>query len=300
MKGTGDRMTDLMKETKEASKIIGNYEEMTVAELADGYCDATDAGDELKRNGYMAALMLKYWYIQQKMYQKCKAVTMYSYEDYFDVAYQCIETAMQYRAWRDPAKKTSAEACISSAITARGAAAILYNSNLDKNKANVNMAPSLDSLVDERQSANGEFKLDQLKDETTKEPMSMAEGYIQSFVNKHRVLEAIILDVIAFGDSVKTETVKRKEVDIDSETNEEYTVTDTYVSFWRYKTIQLLANLPKNYGKEFEKKYKVAKKELDDAINTLRNSKNAKLYNFLDNTLAYSKNTSEDFETFCL
>lgn len=291
-------MTDIMKQTKMVAEGLGDYNKLTIQELADGYCDATDADDDIKRDQYMAGLMLKYWYIQQRMYEKCKQVTVYSYEDYYDLTYQCIETAMQYRAWRDPEKNTTAEACISSAITSRGAAAILYSSNLDKAKANVNMAPSLDSPVDKSNTENGDFKLDQLRDETVQEPISMTTGYIQSFINKKRIVEAIILDVIAFGDSVKTDTVKRKEVDI--ETGEEYNVTDNYVSFWRYKTVQLLANLPKDYSKDFEKKYKVVKKDLADAIDLIKNSKNTKLYTYLDNTLEYSRRTSGDFESFCL
>ena len=40
---------------------LGDYQKLTVEELADGYCDAKDAGIEEIKNYYLSALILRFW-----------------------------------------------------------------------------------------------------------------------------------------------------------------------------------------------------------------------------------------------
>ena len=279
-------MTQIMKSTKLAAAGLGDYNLLGIQELADGYCDAVDAGNEIKKEQYMAALILKFWYQQGRMYSKCRNVTINDADDYYYTLYCCIENAMQYRAWRDTSKNTNAQACINRSIAARGTAEILYQSNLDKGKANVNTT-KLDAPLD-LSDFDSDLRIDKLADPNAVEKGSVAVACIQTMIDKAKVLEAVILDTIAFNDTVKVETSVRKEIDID--TGEEYKVTDSTAGFWRYKAVQYLADLPSDYVKYFTGKYRIADFELNAILDKIRKTNNQKLYKYVDSTLLTARN----------
>ena len=80
----------------------------------------------------MSALLLRYWYKNDPMYQKVKSCG-YDRNDVFNKIYECIEVACDYHAWQDPAKHTNAQACINQVLAGRGVPAMVYEANLQKN-----------------------------------------------------------------------------------------------------------------------------------------------------------------------
>ena len=51
---------------------LKNYDKLNEYELVEGYCNAEDSGDELLRNQYYSALMLRYWYKIYSYIETCK------------------------------------------------------------------------------------------------------------------------------------------------------------------------------------------------------------------------------------
>lgn len=296
---------NLLNDTKAVAKTVSYFanpaelgEFSTAAErdraiiqrAADDYCDAVDANDDEGKNKFMAVLMVKFWREIGKMQRKCKAVTLLEYGDYFSKLFYCIDTAMSYRAWRDETKHTNAQACINSTIASRGAAEILYQSNLQMNKANINAA-SLDTPI----NGDSDDKETTLADTLTAGDgpgISKVDGVIQMYVNENKLVEAIVIDTIANNDTLKvtsestTYTCLEKNIKTGEMEEVEYKGKTNYAEFWRYRTAQLLMNLPDNYEKLFAARFKVAAEALSAAVNAFRTAKNTKVYKYLDNTIA--------------
>lgn len=255
-----------------------------VTKIADSYNQATKAGDEELRNAYISALMLLFWGEADKIYAKVKTLKEYSYEDCITVLYECIQNACDYAAWEDGS--SNAEQCIRQSIAVRGAPAIIYSSNLDKNIANVNTY-SLDTPVnseDERVSMGDTLYSEEDDAELTGN--RNARSIVQGFINKNKVIEGIILDSIAFNDTIKTETEK-KEITLDD--GKTYKYNSTTMQFWNYRLVQILSKLPDDYAEYFHSKYDVSDTMLDAAINRIRSCNNQKLYKMVDMVLSAAR-----------
>ncbi len=78
---------------------LGNYEAMSKTELANGYCDADEAGDEVMKSAYFSALMLRYWY-KIWAWQKESASLHLAPTDFVDWLVDSLIIAFTYRTWR--------------------------------------------------------------------------------------------------------------------------------------------------------------------------------------------------------
>ena len=133
-------------------------------------------------------------------------------------------------------------------------------------------ATLLDTIVDESVESEREFH----------ESSSAAVSLIQSCINNKKIVEAIILDTIAFNDVQKTTKKMVKTVDSDGN-NVKY--SQTYSEFWSFRCVQILSNLPVDYASYFKKHYRVLEPELNAAIAAIRAANNQKLYRYLAKTL---------------
>lgn len=283
-------MNQTMKTTKLAAARISNYQELDIDTLANGYCKAVDENNDLDKNSYIAALILRFWYQQRRMYTKCKGVSVLDFDDYYERLFYCIQTACEYRAWQDPAAKTTAQACINQAISSRGAAEILYQTNREKGKANINTV-KLDTPIPTDDS-NKTTRLDTLEDTYNTNTGDVAVSFIQSYIDRGQSLEAVILDVIAFNDTVKVETEQIQYQDID--TGEMCKAAQSEVSFWKHRAVQYLTNLPINYEKYFRGKYRIAEKELHTVIENIKKCNNQKISRYIDKTLLNAQSKSDE------
>lgn len=286
-------LIDFAAQCKVQAALLGDYKSLTVEQLADGYISASEAKDEDLRNQYMSALLLRFWFTIKNLYNSTKSAvgTTYSQEDFITTVYNRIEYACKYRAWRDVDKKLNATQCINRAISTE-VKNIFYRSNLDIHKANINSI-SLDTPFDSGGIDSDVFE-DTIIDEDSYDKQSKsdlaARSYIQSFVNKDKLVEAIILDTIAFNNADRVDKVRKKAVDSEGK---EYGYTEVYSSFWKARAIKYLNTLPKWYAKYFKANYEVREDLLDVALQAIRSASGQKLNRYMTNTLKEAKLTAK-------
>ena len=250
--------------------------------MLDRYCEAKDNNDERNKNKYVAGLMLRFWYVISKLKER-SPIQGLDYTDFYAWLYEAIEYACKYRKWQDPANKVNAQQCINQCIeTIRSQH--YYDLNLQKNKANINTY-SLETPLDDDSKST---LLDTLVDEEAEELERQRDGnsaaydLIQTCINKKKLVEAIILDTIAYNDVQKvTKTVVKG---VDDEGNS-YKHTRSTSEFWPYKCVQILSNLPDDYATYFCEHYNVITEELFAALGAIKKANNQKLYKFLDRTI---------------
>lgn len=288
---------NLFTDAKRLAKLLEsnyniNYSTCKVDVLADGYCDACDAGDEYKKNLFISGLILRFWFAVKKMQDKSPGLSL-TVEEFADWLYEAIEYACKYRKWRDKNNKVNAQQCINQCIdTIR--MQHYYEFNLDKHKANYNTL-SIDQAIGEqgesqRLTTLGDTIADTDAEDYTKctDGASAARELIQHYIDAKKIVDAIILDTIAFNESQKV-TSKVVTHEARDENDEEFTYTKKTYEFWQFKCVQTLNNLPADYKDYFHKYYNVKSAELDAALNRIQTANNQTLYKLLRATLAKAK-----------
>jgi len=261
----------------------------TIRRMLDGYCKAMDEGNEHLKNLYISGLILRHWDKVKKLSDSCPNIGMHG-EDFVDWVYEAIMLACEYRKWQKD-ETVNAQQCINQCIeTIR--VRHYYEFNLDKHKTNY-MTVSLETPVGDV-GDNGIQKTlgDTIYDEDAEQETKMADGtstvkhLIQEFINKNKLVEAIILDVIAFGDTQKV--TKHVKHGIDEEGND-YKYTTYSHEFWKFKACQILTDLPKDYFDYFVDTYVVNSNALNAALELLKKANNQKIYRELEQALKYAK-----------
>ena len=261
----------------------------TIRKMLDGFCKAMDESDEHLKNLYISGLILRHWDKVKKLADSCPNIGIHG-EEFVDWVYEAIMYACKYRKWQTD-ESVNAQQCINQCIeTIRKQH--YYEYNLDKHSANYNTV-SLDTPIGD-ESDNGVQRTleDTMYDEDAEEEVRMADGHsmakhlIQSFINKDRLVEAIILDIIAFGDTQKVTKVVKKGFD---ENGDSYKYASYTHEFWKFKAIQILSNLPEEYKEYFMETYIVKNTALEAALDLLKRANNQKLYKELDRSLQFAK-----------
>ena len=273
----------MLNETKRdltimARKLVKPYESYSIDELADAYCDAVDSNNEMLKDIYISALVLRFWHKIDKMYKANTVAPSLEHEDFFWWLYEAIEYACKYRGWRDESKKLNAQQCINKCIETIKLQKY-YNLRLDKNKT-VNFTVSMDAPVGGDSDDKAMTVADMLETEETWDDHSADDVMllVQNYINRDKIIEAIMIDNIAFNDvqrwykqTIKTETGKYTEVSSE---------------FWHYRLIQILSKLPEDYKLDFLRKYKISEDKLDAVLAYVDKSPNQRLYRLLDKCLA--------------
>lgn len=272
----------MLNETKRdltfmARKLVKPYESYSIDELADAYCDAVDSGNEALKDIYISALVLRFWHKIDKMYKSNTVAPSLEHEDFFWWLYEAIEYACKYRGWRDESKKLNAQQCINKCIETIKLQKY-YNLRLDKNKT-VNFTVSMDAPVGGDTDDNAMTVGDMLEAEETWDDHSADDVMllVQNYINRDKVVEAILIDNIAFNDvqryykqTIKTEAGKYTEISSE---------------FWPYRLIQIVSKLPEDYKTEFLSKYKISEEKLDAVLAYVDRSTNQRLYTLLGRCL---------------
>lgn len=273
----------MLNETKRdltfmARKLVKPYEDYSIDELADAYCDAVDNGNETLKDIYISALVLRFWHKIDKMYKANTVAPSLEHEDFFWWLYEAIEYACKYRGWRDTAKKLNAQQCINKCIETIKLQKY-YNLRLDKNKT-VNFTISMDSPIGGDGDDNAKTVGDMLETEETWDDHSADDVMllVQSYINRDKILEAILIDNIAFNDvqryykkTIKTESGKYTEVSSE---------------FWPFKLVKIINELSADYRQDFLTKYRISEEKLDSVLTYLDNTTNQRIYRLLDRTLS--------------
>ena len=280
-------LNEFRKQSIQLAKILKqtrgiDYETVNVNVLADGYCKAMDEGDEYNKDLFISALVLRFWYVIKKLQDKSPNMGL-DITDFFNWLYEAIEYACKYRKWQDPNNKVNAQQCINQCIeTIR--LQHYYQANLKKHKGNFSTV-SLDATYANDGDDAQVSLLDTIADEeeTTANSRFLEAAdtrtFIQRYINKKKIIDAIILDNIAFGDSQReTKSISKR---VDPETGEEEKITNYTSEFWEFKCVQNLSRLSDNYADYFMENYDVKPEELTAALQAIKKATNAKLYTYL-------------------
>jgi uncharacterized protein YktA (UPF0223 family) len=270
-----------------ARRLSQPYESYSIDELADAYCDATDTENETLKNIYISALILRFWHKIDKMYKSNTVAPCLEYEDFFWWLYEAIEYACKYRGWRDATKNLNAQQCINKCINTIQLQKY-YNLRLDKNKA-VNFCTSMDAPIcggegdDQTKTLADTLESEEYVDDHSSDAVIML---VQSYINRNKIIEAIIIDNIAFND---VQRHFKKVVKTTNSEGEAIKYTEHSSEFWSYKLIQIVSKLPESYKRTFLQKYRISEEKLTAVLDTIDKSPNTKLYKYLDKTLAELK-----------
>jgi uncharacterized protein YktA (UPF0223 family) len=275
----------MLTETKrdlmtQARKLTKPYEQYSIDELADAYCDAVDTNNEVLKNVYISALILRFWYTIDKMYKNNTVAPCLEYEDFFWWLYEAIEYACKYRGWKDPTKKLNAQQCINKCIDTIKLQKY-YDLRLDKKKA-VNHCCSMDTPIgdsEEGKTIGDMLEAEECFDDHSSDDVIML---VQSYINRNKIIEAILIDNIAFNDVqkhfkrvIKTETAE----------GETLRYTEHSSEFWPYRLVQIVSKLPETYRQTFLERYRISEEKLDAVLGVIDKSPNTKLYKYLRGTI---------------
>lgn len=295
---------------------LGDYQSMTKNQLAHGFCDADEAGDDLKKNAYWAAVLLRYWHWIWR-WKENSASLHPSDEDLFSWLNDAIQDAFNYRSWREIRHDAYAEADLREKgiiqnvwidnpqfVHDENAADKSINfflgakrgkmyqeANKDKRRVNVT-SYSIDAMVDE----NGDCALDYSGAVEDDHRVSGAKELINRFLKDGYQVEAIILDGIINHDSFKETKTKQSKIKIDEETGEEYEEKyyDYDSSFDPRKLVKHINSINQEFMQTyFCNEYEITDLEGNAILEKLGNLNNGKIYNYIKKTLIQIKESPE-------
>jgi hypothetical protein len=259
----------------------------TAALLFNTLLKATEDNNEDLRSKCAAGLMLRYW----SVFTTKNVGVGVDYDTKISYGWEGLMYAMKYKVWQDPTRGVNADQAAKKAIHT----IFLqhnYLANLDKSKVN-NFCSSIDEEVNESSSSDTKPSLrDTLADEADLASRHEAEdadnvrSMIQLYIDKKKLVEAIILDTIAFND---VEKVTKQTVKVPMESGATQKYTTAYREFWPFKCVQLLSKLPEDYAAYFGENYTFNPIEFNKALETVRAANNQKLYRYLRAALADAK-----------
>ena len=270
--------------TEQARKLVKPYEQYSIDELADAYCDAKDSNNEALKDIYISALILRFWSKIDKMYRANTTAPSLEHEDFFWWLYEAIEYACKYRGWRDENKSVNAQQCINKCIETIQLQKY-YNLRLDKRKA-ANYCVSMedpvysDGISDDAQTLADIIESDEVVDDFSSDD---AMTLVQSYINRNKIVEAIIIDTIAFNDVQRhhKKTIKTKNA-----AGEDYKYVEHSSEFYPYRLVQIVSKLPASYKKTFMKKYSISEDKLTAVLDALSKVNNQKIYKYMRSAIA--------------
>ncbi len=278
----------MLNETKRdltihARKLSQPYESYSIDELADAYCEAVDTNNDTLKNIYISALILRFWSKIDKMYKSNTVAPSLEYEDFFEWLYEAIEYACKYRGWKDPTKNLNAQQCINKCIETIKLQKY-YNLRLDKNKT-VNYCTSMDAPIgggddEESKTLADTLESDEVVDDDSAENVRIL---VQSYLNNNKIIEAIIIDAIAFNDVQKH---FKKVIKTTNAEGEAIKYTEHSSEFWPFRLVQLINGLSAEYRATFTRRYNISDLKLTACLEALHGMSNQKIYRSIDRTLS--------------
>ena len=310
---------------------LGDYQSLTKLELANGYCQADEDGDQDLRSEYWSALMLRYWYKIFEWIENSKSCRLQP-EDFVDWLNNSLMDAFYYRSWWweyesvvqhgkfieykldengnkipnehywkiDP---NAADKSINYFCSARRGKE--YQAlNKQKRKSNV-LTYSLDSTVEEV----GDSALEKFGAYESPDHSNVVQYIVCKFLNEGRTIEALILDGIANHDAFKENKKSHYEIDKEEVVDErtgEVKIVETKEKVYDYSStfdprrlVKHLNTINQDFMKNyFAVEYGVTLEECDEILNKLKGLNNTKLYNYIQKTLINCRQSSEIMDCF--
>ena len=279
-------------ECKTAAGRLGDYQNIGVTELADGYCKALDEGNTELQNSYMAALVLRYWYKIDRLYKENPSLNLQR-EDYSSLIYERVRYACKYRVWQTKPNIKASQAIQQSIAT--GIKNEYYFANLEQSCANYKTVSleALESDGDEDDMGSRDWLENRFAE--PEHQLSSAEAIVQTFLDKNKIVQAILLDRIAFDNSSRetkrsytqhyTEVVKNNKTGEDVEVEQTYACAGYSHSFLKGSITKIVKALPDNYQAYFLNKYNIKKEIFEAGLAAIKTARNQKLYKYMEAAL---------------
>lgn len=270
--------------------VVGQKEDVPydITELADNYCKACDEGNENLRNAYISALMVRYWHMIPLLYEQSKSCRV-EMEDMVSWVYESFEKAFQYRSWKDSSKEISkdpkgAEKCFNQCITSTRQR--WYKHFNQKCRRGNFVSESLDEHLEKGDSVLFDNEVeDNRKDIQIKMSVS-------SLVEQGRLLDAIVVDAIAYQDVFveNSTTINTGEVDEEGEPIEYTKCTST---FSEVKLGQHLKSINDTLINYYVNEYGMNREEVSDLASRLGSYNRNKLRSMLVASLERIRHSKE-------
>ena len=277
----------MLQETKRdlmlcAKRLAKPYESYSIDELADAYCEAVDMNNATLKDTYISALILRFWYTIDKMYKNNTAAPCLEYEDFFWWLYEAIEYACKYRGWKDPTKNLNAQQCINKCIDTIKLQKY-YDLRLDKKKT-VNYCTSMDAPIggdgdDATKTVGDMLEAEESYDDHSADNVTLL---VQSYINRNKIIEAILIDNIAFNDVQKH---FKKIIKATNAEGEDTRYTEHSSEFWPFRLVQIINGLSVEYKATFARRYHISDSKLTACLEALHGMNNQKIYRLIDRTL---------------
>lgn len=190
----------MLEENKEiyeniANVVIPNWQHMDKNDLVRTACEVKD----YEKDGYVAAIMLKYWSKLNNYYYKCKLVT--TPEDIHSWLVTAVMYAINRQPWKDPKMsvyedKNGPDKVINRIIESKR---LTFYQQLNRYKRKLNSAIiSLDTLTDE-------FK-DIFMPTYTDDYLFEISELVLKYFNKQEYMTAFIIDGIIYEDVLRNDS----------------------------------------------------------------------------------------------
>lgn len=265
-------INDIYKSFVQSASGLGNYQALSKTELANGYCDADEAGDEVKRSQYISALMLRYWY---KVYEWNKEKNLkLTLDDFVSWLYESFEVAFKYRRWRDPNDKLYNDPNGPDKVFNRAfySTRNRYYDYFNKDKRRINFyAYSLEESVElHGDAADGLAVIDN----TTN--ISGFDDLIQSYVKNGKLLEAVILNNILYESPFNDKVTRVKTGELD-EYRHPIVFENHKMSFDIKKLIKSIVHIDDPFITNFTNKYDISLETIKPQFENIQKISNKKL-----------------------
>jgi hypothetical protein len=217
------------------------------------------------------------------MYKSNSVAPSLEYEDFFWWLYEAIEYACKYRGWQDPTKNLNAQQCINKCINTIKLQKY-YDLRLDKRKA-VNNSISIESSIGEEKEGGSKTLADVLEAEGSVEDCIADDNVltlVQNYINRNKIIEAILIDNIAFNDVQK---YSKKTIKTTAADGTQIKYVEHSSEFWPYKLVQIVSKLPDTYKSYFMARYNISEEKLTSILDVIDRANNQKLYKYLRSTL---------------
>ena len=271
-----------------ARQLSRPYEQYSIDELANAYCDAVDSGNTSLKDLYISALILRFWYTIDKMYNSNTVAPSLEHEDFFEWLYEAIEYACKYRGWRDTSKNLNAQQCINKCIETIKLQKY-YELRLDKKKT-VNITVSMNAPIGGDGDDGSKTIADTLESEACYDTYDddSVSSLIQNYINQNKIVEAIMIDNIISNDCQRH---TKKTIKTTTPAGDPFKYVEHSSEFWSYRLVQLVSKLPESYKYEFMRKYKISEDKLDNVLEYVDSVNNQRLYRNLDRLLTELRKT---------
>jgi hypothetical protein len=270
----------MIKETFDSfvrsAKGLGDYQAMSKTELANGYCDADDANDPIKRDQYFSALILRYWFKVKEFAQHSQFARL-ELDDFVSWVSESLIIAFKYRRWRDPSHPLSKDPDGPQKVfnQALFSTQKRWLTHLNKNKRRVNY---IAESIEEHIEIFGEKAQSLTQHYTEIELTGPSEGIVQRFLNNGSIADALIIDTIAHQDSFVKATKKRNYL------------------FDRTRVYTNLNKTTSAYLDYFKNTYDVNHDELSNVVKELNSLSKKEIYKRINSAMSKVKNNKALFE----